>query len=164
MKLKALFLFVLLIPALWAQPVVKEARDLSPPIDWKKTTLADEAWWPALMAEFQPEKLTFEQWKEFYSDAFIQKNQITEEIFKQHARSVAENRDAVHPVSELTRLLFIRDGDDQFLRVEEVVARSTDPRGSDTKRVTFLKKKGDGWIIWNVPADMPFGSPLQNVR
>jgi hypothetical protein len=162
MKLKALYLIAIIAPALWAEPVVKETRDLSPPVDWKKSALTQEAWWPALMAEFQPEKLTFSDWKKFYSESFISKNGITEEVFKQHAKSVAENRDAVHPLSEIKKLIFISDGADDFLRVEEVIERFSDQR--ETKRITFLKKISTGWINWTAPADMPFDTPLLKIE
>ena len=161
--MKSLVLLAIIAPALWAAPVIIETKEMTPPVNWKTTPMSQEPWWNTLMADFQPEKFTFQDWSKYYSKDFIQKNKITEELFKQHAKSVAEMRDTVHPISEIVRIIFIKDEGAEFLKIVETVGRHKDPQTGDIHRITFLKKEKDGWINWTIPSDMTFDASLTNL-
>lgn len=117
------------------------------------------------MAMLDPGRFTFADWSQYFSENARQAREskgLGEEMFPAFVEFVRQ-RTSQHELNEITRLVFVKEGETTYLAVIIRVARASASTDGFSMHL-FLKQDVDGWINWTAPSDMAFDSDLGRVH
>jgi hypothetical protein len=150
-----IFILFLGISALQATPVITSDKKYDPPSDWTiNKEFKKQSWWRAFYSQVRPEDFKFSEWRQYYPEHLLKNANITEARFPEIIAEEIKKRAEYPTETKIARVIYLSDGDVDYVVVIQCVMTSKDPKESDAHVNRFFKKESGDWIAGEFSADL----------